>query len=120
MKIFSYLQTIAASALVLGLTTTSFAASVDLTDWKKQVVKQVSKKQKYPRSAQIREIEGHAVVRLTVSATGAIESHEIVKSTGQSVLDREIPKLVSRLELPALPEGAETTTLRIPLDWRLN
>lgn len=117
---FSFTHFLAAALLVLSFASTPAAATLDMDSWKKAVVKQVVQKQKYPRSAMAREIEGRAIVRLNVSADGTVQSHEIVESTGAAVLDREIPRLVKRLELPALPEGMEETSLRLPLDWRLN
>jgi TonB family protein len=101
--------------------TVQAAPSSDMTSWKKAVVKAISTKQKYPRSAQVREIEGRAKVRLIVSADGTITAHEIVEGTGQPVLDREIPKLVARLNpLPALPAGENGLNFIIPLEWALN
>jgi len=97
------------------------ANAADMTSWKKAVAKKVAKKQKYPRSALAREIEGRAKVRLHVTADGTINAHEIVQETGESVLDREIPKLVTRLNpLPALPDGKTELSFVLPLNWRLN
>lgn len=97
------------------------AYAADMTSWKKAVAKKVAKKQKYPRSALAREIEGRAKVRLHVAADGTIASHEILEETGQSVLDREIPKLVKRLNpLPALPDGKTELSFVLPINWRLN
>ncbi|MBL4838142.1 MAG: TonB family protein [Kordiimonadaceae bacterium] len=97
------------------------AHAIDMNGWKKAVIKKVAKKQKYPRSALAREIEGKARVRLTVAADGAITSHEILQETGQSVLDKEIPKLVKRLNpLPALPDGKTELSFVLPLNWSLN
>jgi len=112
--------TVFSVALTLGLSSTS-ASALDMKGWQAAVVKQVAKKQKYPRSAIAREIEGRAKVRLTVAADGAITSHEIVQETGQRVLDKEIPKLVERLNpLPSLPEGKTEMSFVLPLNWSLN
>ncbi len=97
------------------------AQALDMNGWKKAVIKKVAKKQKYPRSALAREIEGRAKVRLVVAADGAITTHEIVEETGQSVLDKEIPKLVARLNpLPSLPDGKTEMSFVLPLNWSLN
>ncbi|TNE67964.1 MAG: TonB family protein [Alphaproteobacteria bacterium] len=96
------------------------AADAALQNWTASVVKEVAKKQKYPRAAQVREIEGKAQIRLVVAADGTITSHEIVQATGQDVLDAEIPKLVERLNpLPALPAGTPEMSLVLPLQWSL-
>lgn len=111
-----------AAALTLILGTASVPASADeMTDWKQAVAKRVASKQKYPRAALAREIEGKARVRLVVSADGSITTHEIVEETGESVLDSEIPKLVKRLNpLPALPEDRAELSFVLPLTWALN
>jgi periplasmic protein TonB len=113
---------IAAFALTIAFSLVAAPAHADgMKDWKRAVAKKVAKKQKYPRSALAREIEGRAKVRLNVSADGTISSHEIVLETGESVLDREIPKLVKRLNpLPALPDGKTELSFVLPLNWRLN
>jgi protein TonB len=98
----------------------SFAAD-DVSSWKTAVVKKVSKKQRYPRAAATREIEGKARIRLTVLADGTISNHEVIEATGEDVLDREIPKLVKRLNpLPALPGNRTELSFVLPLDWSLN
>lgn len=119
-KNFSKLIMALSVTLAFGLATTP-ASAMDMAGWKKAVAKKVAKKQKYPRSALAREIEGKARVRLVVSADGAITSHEIVQETGQSVLDKEIPKLVKRLDpLPSLPDGKAEMSFVLPLNWSLN
>ena len=113
--------TVVVAALSFAVPSLEAAAGGDMNSWKRAVAKKVSKKQVYPRSAISKEIEGRAKVRLTVDATGAITAHEIVLETGEAVLDREIPKLVKRLNpLPALPEGRETLSFVLPLNWTLN
>lgn len=97
------------------------ANASDINSWKRAVAKKVASKQKYPRAALAREIEGKAKVRLFVAADGSITTHEIVEETGQSVLDREIPKLVKKLNpLPALPEDRAQISFVLPLTWSLN
>ncbi|MCK0069954.1 MULTISPECIES: energy transducer TonB [Kordiimonas] len=109
-----------ATFCALASTTAVFAVE-DMTAWKKAVAKKVAKNQRYPRSALAREIEGKAKIRLTVAADGAIKAHEVIEETGAAVLDREIPKLVKRLNpLPSLPAGQEELSFVLPLDWRLD
>jgi len=113
---------ITALALMFAFTVVVAPAQAsDMASWKKAVAKKVAKKQKYPRSALSREIEGRAKIRLHVAADGAITAHEVVEETGESILDREIPKLVDRLNpLPALPDGKTELSFVLPLNWRLN
>ena len=97
------------------------AQADDMKDWQIAVVKSVAKNQRYPRSAIAREIEGKAKVRLVVSADGSITSSEIVEATGEDILDKEIPKLVEKLNpLPALPNGQTEMSFVLPLTWSLN
>ena len=98
------------------------AAAADLKGWKRKIAMVIAKKQVYPRSALMREIEGSAKVKVTVDASGKIVNYEIVQPTGQSVLDREIPRLIKRIDpLPKPPAGAtaDELTFIIPLAWRL-
>lgn len=99
----------------------SFSASAqDLKSWSKEVGKLLAKNQRYPRSAVSRGIQGRAEVRLTVAGNGEITAHEIQTPTGEKVLDREIPKLIERLNpLPSLPEGRTELVFTLPINWRL-
>jgi protein TonB len=109
------------ASLVIAGAFTSASAEGDMKSWQKAVIKKVIKNQKYPRSAVSREIEGKAKVRISVAADGAITAHEIVEPTGEAVLDREIPKLMKRLNpLPALPDGKTEMTFVLPLNWSLD
>lgn len=113
---------VAAIAAVFALSTMSVSASAsDMNTWKRAVAKKVASKQKYPRAALAREIEGRAKIRLVVAADGSITTHEVVQETGQTVLDRELPKLVKRLNpLPALPEDRTELSFVLPVSWTLN
>ncbi len=96
------------------------SANETMDTWRKAVMTMIAKNQRYPRSAVSREIEGNARVRLNITADGTITSHEIVSDTGETVLDREIPKLIDRLNpLPALPSGKDMSIV-IPLTWSLD
>ncbi len=119
-KINKLLAIVAALTLTMGVASVSANAD-EMTDWKQAVAKRVASKQKYPRAALAREIEGKARVRLVVAADGSITTHEIVEQTGEDVLDDEIPKLVKRLDpLPALPDARTELSFVLPLTWALN
>ncbi|WND03817.1 TonB family protein [Temperatibacter marinus] len=106
----------AAAFLMMPLSTSVDAA--DMNKWKRSLVKQISKYKKYPRSAMNREIEGRAVVRVIFNPDGSVASHEVLQSTGAKVLDREIPKVIGKLKMPALPTGKELA-IKIPFTWAL-
>ncbi len=117
----SIVKSFLAGTIVMGLLSIPGMAFDDMDSWTKAVVKTVVKKQKYPRAALAREVEGKAKVRLTVLADGTISAHEVVQSTGEKVLDNEIPRLMKRLNpLPSLPAGRDEVSFVLPLDWTLN
>lgn len=121
-KNFFVMALIAVFAMVTTLTVTGNANAADLKGWKRKVAMTVAKKQVYPRSALRREIEGAAKVKVTVDHSGKIASFEVLKPTGHDVLDREIPRLMERIDpLPKPPADAsdDQLTFIIPLAWVL-
>lgn len=96
------------------------AKADDMDEWKRKVATMVAKNQGYPRSAQVRKLEGSAKVKLVIEATGDISSFELVESTTHDILDKEVDKLVEKINpLPATPDSNQMT-LVLPLTWRLN
>ena len=114
---------LAAFAVVIGSMFVSAPALADANkEWKKQIVKKISRAHIYPRSAIRREIEGRAMVRVTVDRAGAMTSYDIIEPTGKKALDNVIPKIMSKLsKLPAPPQEVPDAnlTFRVPLNWRL-
>ncbi|MCJ9428076.1 energy transducer TonB [Kordiimonas marina] len=120
MTIAPFIKTLTAAALLsVSLAGTAYAGAADMKAWRISVVKEIAKKQRYPRAAQVREIEGTAKVKIVVAADGTIKSSEVLQPTGKDVLDQEIPKLLKRLTLPALPAGESEMSLVLPLSWTL-
>lgn len=110
-----------AVSLLLAVSLVAPAVAADMATWQRSVAVKIAKKQKYPRAALARGIEGKARVKITILADGTITAHEITQPTGEAILDKEIPKLMRRLNpLPALPDGRESLTFVLPLDWSLN
>ena len=114
----------AAAALAgLMLASTALPArAADKSAWLKAVAATIAKKQTYPRSALAREIEGTAKVKIVVDRSGRIASYEIIQPTGEEVLDRELERLIARIDpLPAPPAGASDgdLTLVVPIVWSL-
>lgn len=118
-------STALAASLVAAVSIAGISNSVqadDIKDWRVSVVKQIAKKHIYPRSAISREIEGKARVRVTLARTGEITNFEILEPTGQSILDKTIPKMMDKLNpLPAPPSSLPDDKLSfvIPITWRL-
>ncbi|WP_150004115.1 energy transducer TonB [Iodidimonas muriae] len=115
--------------LILGLTAgvvmaagATGANAADATSWKRSIAKVVAQKQVYPRSALRREIEGSARVKVTIDRDGKIANFEMLEDTGHEVLNREVPKLMERINpLPTPPSDlsdAELTFI-LPLSWVL-
>ena len=98
------------------------ANAADINDWKKEVGVVISKKQVYPRAALRREIEGKVKVEINIDREGNIKAHKIKSSSGHEVLDREVSKLMKRVNpLPKPPVKVKDSelTLVIPLAWTL-
>ena len=114
-----------ALAFVVAVTTviaSQGAMAGDLRSWQRSIAKAVASKQVYPRSALRREIEGSAKVRVTVDRSGKIASFEMIQATGHDELDREVPKLMNRIDpLPAPPADVseDQLTFVLPLSWVL-
>lgn len=91
----------------------------EMGEWKTKVAKLIAKNQGYPRSAQIRKLQGSAQVKLIIDGSGTISDYELLKSTEHAILDKEVDKLMGRLNplpAPPMPDGI---TLVLPLTWRL-
>lgn len=91
--------------------------------WQRELIKRIQEVQEFPRSALTRKIEGVAHVKVTLAADGAIRDFELVKKTGYSVFDRQIPGIMRRLTpLPAPPKSllkSGEVRLKLPLVWRI-
>jgi len=110
---------IALSAAVV-MTPANPARADDYSAWKKSLMQKLAEEFRYPKSAVRRGVEGRAKVKLIVAADGSITAHEVTQATGEKVLDRELPKLVARLNpLSALPAGKNSLTVEIPVNWAL-
>lgn len=111
-----------AASLLLAAALPVVAAAADMKSWQREVAQTVASKQVYPRSALRKELEGSAKVRITMDRTGAISNFELIEGTGHDELDREVPKLIERINpLPSPPaELADADlTFILPLAWAL-
>ena len=121
-NIFSHLVRL---SLVLGFAfvIVGEAKAQDIKGWQKAIVAKIRDNQDYPRSAITRQLEGRAQIRVTIGADGTIQDYEILEQTGHDVLDRQVPRLLKRLDpLPAPPAKLlkdGSFTFKLPLVWRL-
>ena len=119
----SGLRAAVAVAMVSGAISVATPAIADpVKSWQKKVVTLVGKKQVYPRSAIMKEIEGQAKVKVSIDRSGSLQGFEMVEATGHDVLDKEVDKLMKRINpLPAPPEELPDNKLTfvLPLSWVL-
>jgi protein TonB len=107
---------------VMVLMVVGEAHAQSVRDWQIAVITKLRETQSYPRSALARQLEGTAQIRLTIDREGNINNYEIVKTTGHDVFDRQLDRLVERLDpLPPPPEALpdERLTFTLPVAWRL-
>ncbi|WP_374763500.1 energy transducer TonB [Yunchengibacter salinarum] len=119
------MKSIAKMVALVAITAASVLAAptaqANMKDWAQMVMKKVAKEQRYPRSALMREVEGRAKVRLSVTKDGTIAGFELTEPTGSAILDREVERLMERLSpLPDLPGGNEQISFTLPLVWTLS
>ena len=127
-KISMSSRTVRGIAFALGLSIVSLAATNalaanDKKSWLHAVAVRIAKKHVYPRAALMKEVEGKAKVRVSVGRDGTLVSYDIVQPTGQRLLDRELPKMMKRIDpLPKPPAGLSDSDLTfvIPVSWSLD
>jgi len=118
-----FLLPIAAMIALLAISVSNAAEAQDMKFllWQKSVAQKIASVQRYPRSAVAKNIEGQAQLRLKILSDGRIEGYEVIKGTGHQVLDREIPKIISKIgSFDAVPGDKPAYTLTLPLTWSLN
>jgi TonB family protein len=74
---------------------------------------------KYPRSAQIKEIEGAGSLATQVDKTGKLVSQWILISTGDDALDYAMLEAGQKAKFPSAECISETATYRIPIVFLL-
>lgn len=82
----------------------------------------LEKHKSYPRRAKRRGQEGTAFLRFKIDRDGQLISHQIAKSSGYSLLDKEVERMLRRASpLPAIPHGMKLSELEltIPVSFQL-
>jgi periplasmic protein TonB len=85
----------------------------------KSLSKAVRKRRAYPRAAKLAGLEGRAIVRIVLDASGSIVDIQLAKSSGHDILDRaalEAARSVGRL--PAAPSDLHWGTRAIKVPFR--
>lgn len=101
----------------------SGGGSFNLSNYSGRVMAHLQRHKRYPRSAQNAGMEGSAVVRFTINASGTVTGAVIVSSSGHSALDQETLAMVRRASrFPAIPSeaGRGSMTFTAPVTYRLN
>ncbi|MBL4602736.1 MAG: TonB family protein [Emcibacteraceae bacterium] len=121
-KVMKVFVSVCMASIMVFVGLTGSVNARDINDWKKEVGIVIAKKQVYPRAALRREIEGRIKVEINIDREGNILAHNIKLSSGHEVLDREVSKLMKRvnpLPKPPVKAKANELTLVIPLAWEL-
>lgn len=102
---------------VLGSATPAQAAD---PAFEAKIFKLVTAFYSYPRSAELRQEQGRARVRIVISASGKPTSIELVESTGSQILDREALRIPSRVGTFPTPPGGSSYTVIVPIRWQIS
>jgi len=93
-----------------------------LADWRSRVVLQLQRAKRYPTGAASRREQGTATLTFTLSRSGAVLSHRIVRSSGSAELDQEVLAMVQRAApFPPFPAGMSQASvhLSVPVNFAL-
>jgi len=82
----------------------------------------ISKQKKYPKLAQMRGLEGEAIVELQLDGNGKLQSKRITQSSGHDMLDKQALDIVEKaLPFPMPPEALRNSsfTITVPVPFKL-
>ena len=83
----------------------------------------IAKHLKYPRIAQLREMQGQVVIAIQIGGDGSLISKNVQKSSGHEILDKEAMNVVERSKpFPVPPYTIENSVMdvEVPIDFSLN
>lgn len=85
------------------------------------IIREIERKKFYPPLARRLGIEGKVVVRIVVDRGGKLKEVNVVKSSGNKILDRAALKLIKKCDFPSLPPEyqKETFDVEIPIRYEL-
>jgi protein TonB len=70
----------------------------------------------YPSEARDAGLTGTVVVSFTIGSGGRVRAHSIVRSSGHSILDRAVHRMMGAMSLPPPPGGAFSSTVPVRFD----
>jgi protein TonB len=82
----------------------------------------IERHKQYPRMAQLRRQQGTALLKFTMTRDGRVLTHSVARSSGHTVLDREVEELIERASpLPAMPADMTQDRLEVvvPVEFAL-
>ena len=89
--------------------------------WEGLLQAHLQKFQKYPRSAQRRNVEGTAWIRFRMDREGKVLSHSIDRTSEHEVLDEAALSMLERAQpLPALPDDVPGSSIEITVPTNFN
>lgn len=91
-------------------------------DYRTLIISMLTREKRYPLRARMRGIEGTGLLRLVIAPDGTLVSSEIETSSGSSILDAEIERMVERAApFPPFPENMtqKQITMRIPVEFEI-
>nr|5LW8_A Chain A, Protein TonB [Helicobacter pylori 26695] len=78
----------------------------------------ISSKNRYPKMAQIRGIEGEVLVSFTINADGSVTDIKVVKSNTTDILNHAALEAI-KSAAHLFPKPEETVHLKIPIAYSL-
>lgn len=92
-----------------------------VSNWQNQVLAYLAREKQYPRAARARRQEGVAKLRFRVNKEGKVVSYTLEKSSGYSLLDREVVAMIERIKRfpPPPSKGGQVVELVVPVQFNL-
>src|SRR5690606_17239432 len=91
-------------------------------DYYAEVMAILNKNKRYHKLARERGLQGTVVLRFSLSSKGDLLKHELVKSSGEFLLDRSAEQmLLNAVPFPPFPEifTEESIVIELPVEYSL-
>ena len=85
--------------------------------WVAEAEQRLAATRTYPRSAQVRNEAGTAVVSLQVDGNGLIAGYRLARSSGSDILDREAERALDRIGQFPPPPDRKPRTAMVRITW---
>jgi protein TonB len=88
------------------------------SNWQGELAAWLEAHKTYPDQARRRGEQGHGSVRFTVDHSGQVLDVAIVSSTGSSILDEAIERMLRGARVPPLPANMDETQVTVTVQIR--